>query len=43
MDEFLDYSVQFIHSVLSDSLQPHGSPALPVHHQLLKFTQTHVY
>ena len=51
-------SVQFSHSVMSDSLQPHESqhsrppcpspthrstPGLPVHHQLLEFTQTHVH
>ena len=37
-------SVQFSHSVVSDSLQPHGphTPGLPVYHQLPKFTQTHV-
>ena len=38
-------SVQFSHSVMSDSLQPHEQqhPGLPVHHQLLEFTQTHVH
>ena len=40
-------SVQFSCSVVSDSLQPHGlqhtRPPCPVHHQLLEFTQTHVY
>ena len=38
-------SVQFSHSVMSDSLQPHDSstPDLPVHHQLPEFTQTHVH
>ena len=37
-------SVQFSHSVVSDSLRPHESsmPGLPVHHQPLEFTQTHV-
>ena len=36
-------SVQFSHSVMSDSLQPHKSQhALPVHHQLPEFTRTHV-
>ena len=39
-------SVQFSHSVMSDSLQPHelqhASPPCP-HHQLLEFTQTHVH
>ena len=40
-----DISVQFSHSVMSDSLQPHGPqpPGLPVHQQLLEFTQTHVH
>jgi len=33
-------SVQFSHSVLSDSVTP---PGLPVHHQLPEFTQTHVH
>ena len=38
-------SVQFSRSVVSDSLQPHGrsTPGLPVHHQLLESTQTHVH
>ena len=27
---------------MSDSLQPHESPGLPVHHQLPEFTQTHL-
>ena len=38
-------SVQSSCSVTSDSLRPHESqtPGLPVHHQLLEFTQTHVY
>ena len=38
-------SVQFSHSVVSDSLQPYESqhPGLPVHHQLPEFTQTHVH
>ena len=37
-------SVPFSHSIMSDSLQPHGlqPPGLPVHHLLLEFTQTHV-
>ena len=37
-------SVQFSHSVVSDSLRPmnHSSPGLPVHHQLPESTQTHV-
>ena len=38
-------SVQFSHSVVSDALQPmdRSTPGLPVHHQLLEFTQTHVH
>ena len=36
-------SVQFSHSVMSDSLQPHELQHLPVHHQLPEFTQTHVH
>ena len=38
-------SVQFSLSVVSDSLQPHESQhaSLPIHHQLLEFTQTHVH
>ena len=38
-------SVQFSRSVVSDSLRPHESQhsSLPVHHQLLEFTQTHVH
>ena len=37
--------VQFSRSVVSDSLRPHGcsTPGLPVHHQLLEPTQTHVH
>ena len=37
-------SVQFGHSVVSDSLWPMdcSMPGLPVHHQLLEFTQTRV-
>ena len=36
---------QFSHSVVSDSLQPYrrSTPGLPVHHQLLEFTQIHVH
>ena len=36
-------SVQFSRSVVFDSLQPMNcsTPGLPVHHQLLEFTQTH--
>ena len=38
-------SVQFSHSVLSNSLHPMNcsTPGLPVHHQLPEFTQTHVH
>ena len=39
-------SVQFSHSVLSDSLRPHelhSTPDPSVHHQLPEFTQTHVH
>ena len=38
-------SVQFSRSVVSDSLRPmnHNTPGLPVHHQLLESTQTHVH
>ena len=37
-------SVQFSRSVVFDSCEPinHSTPGLPVHHQLLEFTQTHV-
>ena len=39
------HSVQFSRPVVSDSLRPHdhSTPGLPVHHQLLEFTQTHVH
>ena len=39
-------SIQFSHSVMFDSANPWtdcSTPGLPVHHQLLKFTQTHVH
>ena len=38
-------SVQFSRSVVSDSCDPMecSTPGLPVHHQLLEFTQTHVH
>ena len=41
----LFYSVQFSHSAVSNSLGPHElqHPGLPVHHQLLEFTQTHAH
>ena len=44
MDSFS--SVQFSHSVVSDSLRPHGphsSPGLPVDHQLPELGHTHVH
>ena len=39
------HSVQFSHSVVSDSLRPmnRSTPGLPVYHQLPEFTQTHVH
>ena len=38
-------SIQFRHSVMSDSLRPHGlqHASLPVHHQFLELTQTHIH
>ena len=38
-------SDQISRSVVSDSLRPHElrTPGLPVHRQLLEFTQTHVH
>ena len=36
-------TVQFSCLVVSNSLQSHRLPGLPVHHQLLEFTQTHVH
>ena len=41
----LGSSVQFSHSVAFNSLWPMdcSMPGLPVHHQLLEFTQTHVH
>ena len=43
--QYWSSSVQFSHSVMSDSLRPHESQhtGLPVHHQLPEFTQTHVH
>ena len=41
-----DFSVQLSHSVVSNSLWPHGGGStlgFSVHHQLLEFTQTHVH
>ena len=43
MSDCCHSSVQFSCSVMSDTLQPHESPGLPVHHQLPEFTQTHVH
>ena len=42
---FSSLSVQFSHSVMSDSLWPMdcSMPGVSVHHQLLESTQTHVY
>ena len=42
---FLLSSVQFSHSVMSDSLRPmnRSTPGLPVHHHLPEFIQTHVH
>ena len=39
------HSVKFSHSVVSTLCDPmnHSMPGLPVHHQLLEFTQTHVH
>ena len=41
----VEYSVQFSRSVTSESLHHmnHSTPGFPVHHQLKKFTQTHVH
>ena len=41
----MKYSVQFIPSIMSDSLRPHESQHTrpPVHHQLPESTQTHVH
>ena len=36
-------SVQFSHSVMSDSLRPHGMPGHIVYHQPLELTQSHVH
>ena len=45
LKEKTETSVQFSHSIVSDSLRPmnHSTPGLPVHHQLLESTQTHVH
>ena len=42
---FQSASVQFSRSVVSDALRPHEAQhaRLPIHHQLLEFTQTHVH
>ena len=44
-ETWIYYSDQFSHSAVSDSLRPldHSTPGLPVHHQLLEFTQIHVH
>ena len=41
---YVSHSVQFSHSVMSlcDPMN-RSTPGLPVHHQLLEFTQTHVH
>ena len=41
----MNISVQFSHSVVSDSWRPHGlqHSGLPVPHQLLELAQTHVH
>ena len=41
----LKKKIQFSHSVTSNSWWPHecSTPGLPVHHQSLEFTQTHVH
>ena len=41
----LNHSVQFSHSVVSNSLwrMDCGTPGLPVHHKLPEFTQSHVH
>ena len=40
----IHFSVQFSHSVMSDSLRPHGLQCTgPPHHWLPEFTQTHVH
>ena len=44
--KYWSFSYQFCRSVVSESLQPHESlstPAIPVHHQLLEFTQIQVH
>ena len=44
-DCYIKTSVQFGHSVMSDSLQPLdcSTPGFPVHHQHAEFTQTPVH
>ena len=39
------YLLFFSHSVVSDSVQPHGlqQPGIPILHYLMEFAQTHVY
>ena len=41
---YITLSVKFIHSVMSDSNPIDCStPGLPVHHQLLEFSQIHIH
>ena len=43
--EYSESQPRFSHSVMSDSLRPHGlsMPGFPVHHQLPELTQTRVH
>ena len=47
MDEYPNPLIVFSHSVVSNSLQPHGldctTPSFPVLHYLSEFAQTHVH
>ena len=45
LETFSDNSIQFSHSVMSDSLRPHELQHArpPCHHQLPEFTRTHVH
>ena len=43
-NNYFDVTVQFSRSVMSDFLRTnHSMPGLPIHHQLLESTQTHVH
>ena len=44
-DEWINNSVQFSHSDMSNSLWPHdcSTPGFPIHHQLLELAQTHIH